>query len=55
MKHLKERLLISRNPNQQFDENLSFGERLADKIADFVGSKTVLERNVITKSISKRS
>lgn len=38
MKHLKQRLLISRNPNQQFDENLSFGERLADKIAAFVGS-----------------
>ncbi len=42
MKHLKERLLISRNPNQQFDENLSFGERLADKIAAFVGSWTFI-------------
>ncbi len=42
MKYLKERLLISRNPNQQFDENLSFGERLADKIAAFVGSWTFI-------------
>jgi uncharacterized membrane protein len=32
------RLHISRNTNRQFDDNLTFGQRLADKVAVFGGS-----------------
>ena len=39
---LKRRLLISRDTNQQFDHNLTFGQRLADQIAAFVGSWTFI-------------
>lgn len=35
---LKEQELISQNLNSQFNEQLTFGQRLADKIAEFGGS-----------------
>jgi uncharacterized membrane protein len=38
MQRLKQRLHVSRDTNRQFDENLTFGQRLADQIAAFVGS-----------------
>lgn len=39
---LKRRLHISRNTNQVFDENLTLGQRLADRIAVFGGSWTFI-------------
>src|SRR3954469_14236758 len=36
------RLHISRNTNRQFDEKLTFGQRLADKVAAFGGSWTFI-------------
>ena len=36
--HLAERTHISRNVAQEFSARLSFGERMADKVADFGGS-----------------
>jgi uncharacterized membrane protein len=36
------RLHISRNTNRQFDEKLTFGQRLADKVASFGGSWTFI-------------
>ena len=36
------RLHISRNTNRQFDEKLTFGQRLADKVAMFGGSWTFI-------------
>jgi uncharacterized membrane protein len=38
MQSLKEHELLSENINVAFGENLSFGERLADRIAEFGGS-----------------
>jgi uncharacterized membrane protein len=38
MKSLKEHELLSKNINIEFDRKLTFGERLADRIADFGGS-----------------
>jgi uncharacterized membrane protein len=38
MKSLKEDELLSKNVNIEFDRQLSLGERLADKIAEFGGS-----------------
>jgi len=38
MQSLKQRLHVSRNTNRQYDETLTFGQRLADQIAAFVGS-----------------
>jgi len=35
---LKEQEILSRNINPEFDRELSFGQRLADKVADFGGS-----------------
>lgn len=35
---MKDQEILSRNPDIGFDENLTFGERLADRIADFGGS-----------------
>jgi uncharacterized membrane protein len=38
MRSLKEHELLSKNINIEFDRQLTFGERLADKIAEFGGS-----------------
>ena len=38
LKSLKEQELLSQNINVEFDRRLTFGERLADKIAEFGGS-----------------
>ena len=35
---LKEQEILSRNINPEFDRKLSFGQRLADRVADFGGS-----------------
>ena len=35
---LAKRLAVSRNVNREFDEQLSFGERLADRVAEVGGS-----------------
>ena len=35
---LKEQELLSENINLEFDRKLTFGERLADKVADYAGS-----------------
>src|SRR5499433_2810046 len=40
--HLVERLHISRNINREFDEKLTFGQRLADRVAAFGGSWTFI-------------
>src|SRR5262249_16856959 len=40
--HLAERLHISRNINREFDEKLTFGQRLADSVAAFGGSWTFI-------------
>ena len=40
--HLAERLHISRNINREFDEKLTFGQRLADRVAVFGGSWTFI-------------
>ncbi len=38
VRSLKEHELLSRNVNVEFDRELAFGERLADKVAEFGGS-----------------
>jgi uncharacterized membrane protein len=38
MRSLKEEELLSKNINVEFDERLTFGDRMADKLADFGGS-----------------
>ncbi|BCM93010.1 hypothetical protein IAD21_04897 [Abditibacteriota bacterium] len=38
LNRLIEHLHVSRNTNREFDEKLSFGDQLADRIAAFVGS-----------------
>lgn len=38
MDSLKEQEILSRNINPEFDRKLSFGQRLADRVADFGGS-----------------
>lgn len=42
VERLKKRLHISRNTNQEFDETLTVGQRLADRIAIFGGSWTFI-------------
>lgn len=42
IKHYEDRLPISHNTNQEFDANLSFGQKLADKVATFGGSWTFI-------------
>lgn len=42
IKHVAERLHISRNTNRQFDDKLTFGQRLADRVAAFGGSWTFI-------------
>jgi len=38
IRSVKENELLSKNINTEFEQKLTFGERLADKIADFGGS-----------------
>jgi uncharacterized membrane protein len=38
MRSLREHELLSANVNVEFDRGLNFGERLADKVADYAGS-----------------
>ena len=38
LKRLTERLQVSRDTNREFDAGLTFGQRLADRVAAFVGS-----------------
>jgi len=38
VKSIREQELISKNINSEFDQKLTFGQRLSDKIADFGGS-----------------
>lgn len=42
VERMTQRLHISRNTNQQFDETLTLGQRLADRIAVFGGSWTFI-------------
>jgi uncharacterized membrane protein len=42
IERLTKRLLISRNARQEFDEKLTMGQRLADRIAVFGGSWTFI-------------
>ncbi|MHC1782338.1 MAG: DUF1003 domain-containing protein [Anaerolineaceae bacterium] len=42
IKHYEERLPISHNTNIEFDTDLTFGQRLADKVASFGGSWTFI-------------
>jgi uncharacterized membrane protein len=42
IQHVADRLHISRNTNRQFDEKLTFGQRLADRVAAFGGSWTFI-------------
>ncbi len=42
VKHYSERLPISRNTNKEFDATLTFGQKLADKVAAFGGSWTFI-------------
>lgn len=42
IRHVAERLHISRNTNRQFEERLTFGQRLADRVAAFGGSWTFI-------------
>lgn len=38
MRSLKEEEVLSKNINTEFEEQLTFGDRMADKLADFGGS-----------------
>ena len=42
VQHLSERKRISRNTNKQFFEELTFGQKLADRVATFGGSWTFI-------------
>jgi uncharacterized membrane protein len=42
IQHVVDRLHISRNTNRQFDEKLTFGQQLADRVAAFGGSWTFI-------------
>ena len=42
VKHYSERLLISHDTNQEFETTLTFGQKLADKVAGFGGSWTFI-------------
>ena len=42
IQYVSDRLHISRNTNQEFEQKLIFGERLADKVAGFGGSWTFI-------------
>jgi len=38
LRHAKSRTVLSRDPNEAFDDGMTFGERLADRVASFGGS-----------------
>ena len=42
IRHYRERLPISKNLNKEYDASLTFGQRLADKVASFGGSWTFI-------------
>src|SRR3954452_17804187 len=42
VQRFRDRLHISRNVNREFDEQLTFGQRLADSVASFGGSWTFI-------------
>jgi uncharacterized membrane protein len=42
VKHFTERAHVSRNTNREFDDQQSFGQRVADKVATFGGSWTFI-------------
>jgi uncharacterized membrane protein len=42
LSHVIERKQISRDPNKAFDEQMTFGQRIADKVASFGGSWTFI-------------
>ncbi len=42
VKHYNERLTISHDTNLEFETKLTFGQRLADKVASFGGSGTFI-------------
>src|SRR5205823_1235365 len=42
IKYFSERLHISRNTNREFEGKLTFGQKLADKVAGFGGSWTFI-------------
>lgn len=42
IEHVKKRLHISRDVHREFDENITFGQRLADHVASFGGSWTFI-------------
>ena len=42
IRHMADRLRISKNINREFDQDLSFGQRLADRVAAFGGSWTFI-------------
>ncbi|PZQ17902.1 MAG: hypothetical protein DI565_04025 [Ancylobacter novellus] len=42
LRHAKARTVLSRDPNEVFDDEMTFGERLADKVATFGGSWTFI-------------
>jgi len=42
IRHILQRSHVSRNINKEFDEQLTFGQRLADRVASFGGSWTFI-------------
>ena len=42
LKHVADRTVVSRDVNQEIDEKKTFGEWLADKVAEFGGSWTFI-------------
>ena len=42
LRHAKARTVLSRDPNEVFDDRMTFGERLADHVATFGGSWTFI-------------
>src|SRR5690606_6838016 len=42
LRSIKEKELLSENLNDNYDEKLTFGQHLADKIASFGGSRTFI-------------
>jgi uncharacterized membrane protein len=42
LRTLREHETLSENPNVEFDRNLTFGQRLADRVAEFGGSWTFI-------------
>ncbi|WP_020178236.1 DUF1003 domain-containing protein [Methylopila sp. M107] len=42
LQHARTRTIAARDPNETFDDTMTFGERLADKVASFGGSWTFI-------------